>query len=52
MDSWIKLLPPGRVEQVFDIIESRFNNQSKESGGIKRSIPFVLINAIKKRSLE
>lgn len=48
MDSWIKLLPADRIEQIFDSIELRLNNQSKELGGIKLSIPFVLINAIKK----
>jgi len=48
MDSWIKLLPADKIEQIFDTIELRLNNQSKELGGIKLSIPFVLINAIKK----
>lgn len=48
MESWIKLLPLGKVEQIFDTIESRLNEQAKETGGIKLSIPFVLINAIKK----
>jgi hypothetical protein len=48
MDSWVKLLPADKIEQIFDTIELRLNNQSKELGGIKLSIPFVLINAIKK----
>lgn len=48
MDSWIKLIPQDRTEQVFDIIESRLNDQAKITGGLKLSIPFVLINAIKK----
>jgi ubiquinone/menaquinone biosynthesis C-methylase UbiE len=47
MDSWIKLLPPNKVEQIFDKIELRLNEQSKTFGGIKLSIPYVLINAIK-----
>jgi len=47
MESWIKLLPPDKVEQIFDTIESRLNEQAKEQGGIKLSIPFVLINAEK-----
>jgi len=47
MDSWIKLLPENRAEQVFDEIEKRLNEQAKILGGIKLSIPFVLINAIK-----
>jgi arsenite methyltransferase len=48
MDSWIKLLPANKVEEIFDIIEMRLNDQAKTSGGIKLSIPFVLINSIKK----
>jgi len=47
MDSWIKLLPPDKVEQIFDKIELRLNEESKILGGIKLSIPYVLINAIK-----
>ena len=48
MDSWIKILPKNKVEQIFDTIEMRLNDQAKMLGGIKLSIPFVLINAIKK----
>ncbi len=48
MDSWIKLLPPDKVELIFDTIEMRLNEQSQISGGVKLSIPYVLINAIKK----
>jgi len=48
MESWIKLLPPDKVEQIFDTIERRLNDQAKEQGGIKLTIPFVLINTIKK----
>jgi ubiquinone/menaquinone biosynthesis C-methylase UbiE len=48
MDSWIKLLPANRVEHVFDAIELRLNEQSQIQRGIKLSIPYVLINAIKK----
>jgi len=47
MDSWIKLLPPDKVEQIFDTIELRLNEQSLIHGGIKLSIPYVMINAIK-----
>jgi ubiquinone/menaquinone biosynthesis C-methylase UbiE len=48
MDSWIKILPKNKLEQIFDTIEMRLNDQAKILGGIKLSIPFVLINAIKK----
>ncbi|WP_165021063.1 MULTISPECIES: class I SAM-dependent methyltransferase [unclassified Dysgonomonas] len=47
IDSWIKLIPTDRVELVFDMIESRLNEQAKILGGIKLSIPYVMINAIK-----
>jgi arsenite methyltransferase len=48
MNSWIKILPGNKLEQVFDTIEMRLNDQAKMLGGIKLSISFVLINAIKK----
>jgi ubiquinone/menaquinone biosynthesis C-methylase UbiE len=48
MDSWIKILPKKRLEQIFDTIEMQLNDQAKILGGMKLSIPFVLINAIKK----
>jgi arsenite methyltransferase len=48
MDSWIKILPENKLEQIFDTIEIRLNEQAKILGGIKLSIPYVLINAIKK----
>ena len=48
MDSWIKILPENKLEQIFDTIEMRLNDQAKILGGIKLTIPFVLINATKK----
>ena len=48
MDSWIKILPETKLEQIFDTIEMRLNEQAKIFGGIKLSIPYVLINSIKK----
>jgi len=48
MDSWIKILPENRQEQIFDTIEMRLNEKAKMLGGIKLTIPFVLINATKK----
>ncbi len=47
MDSWIGLLPQDKTEQVFDAVETRLNEQSRILGGIKLSIPFVMINAVK-----
>jgi arsenite methyltransferase len=48
MDSWIKILPKDKLEQIFDTIESGLNEQSQILGGMKLSIPFVMINAIKR----
>lgn len=48
MDSWIKILPKDKLGQIFDTIEIRLNEQAKILGEIKLSIPFVLINAVKK----
>jgi ubiquinone/menaquinone biosynthesis C-methylase UbiE len=47
MDSWIKLLPTEKVEQVFDAIEFRLNEQSQKLGCFKLSIPYIMINALK-----
>jgi len=47
MDSWIKILPRNRLEQIFDTIEMSLNGQAKMPGGVKLTIPFALINAIK-----
>ncbi|HJZ41887.1 MAG TPA: methyltransferase domain-containing protein [Bacteroidales bacterium] len=48
MESWIKILPRVRLEEIFDAVESGLNSQAQRAGGINLSIPFVLINAIKK----
>jgi hypothetical protein len=48
MDSWIKILPKEKVEQIFKKIEIKLNERAKIFGALKLSIPFVLINGIKK----
>jgi ubiquinone/menaquinone biosynthesis C-methylase UbiE len=48
MDSWKKILPADKVEPVFEKVELRLNEKSRLLGGMKLSIPFALINAIKK----
>lgn len=48
MDSWKKLLPADKVEPVFEEVELRLNEKSRMLGGMNLSIPFVLINAIKR----
>ena len=48
MESWIKILPKDQVETIFKEVEQRLNNRANLFGGIKLSIPFVLINAVKR----
>lgn len=48
MDSWMKILPENKQEQIFESVELKLNEQAKITGGIKLSIPFALINTIKK----
>lgn len=46
MDSWISILPKNKTGMIFQEIENRLNVQSQLLGGLKLSIPFVLINAV------
>ncbi|MBL7779738.1 MAG: class I SAM-dependent methyltransferase [Saprospiraceae bacterium] len=46
MDSWIKLLPKGREEEIFDLLEKRLNEQAQRLGGLRLSIPWVVIDCI------
>jgi ubiquinone/menaquinone biosynthesis C-methylase UbiE len=48
MESWKKLLPKDKMSEVFSLLELRMNKQAEQFGGLKISIPFVMINAIKK----
>ncbi len=47
VDAWIKILPKEKAETIFDKIESLLNEKSRILGGIKLSIPYVMINAVK-----
>lgn len=47
MDSWIKILPKDRIEEIFDKIEKELNLQASRLGGLKLSIPYFMINAIR-----
>ena len=47
MESWIKLLPTEKVNAIFDQVESNLNSIAIEEGGLKLSIPFVLIDTVK-----
>lgn len=48
MDSWIALLPQNKIKEIFSQIENALNKQADILGGIKLSVPYVLIDAIKK----
>lgn len=47
MDSWVKLIPTYRIDEIFGKAEKRLNELSDINGGLKLSIPFVLINCTK-----
>lgn len=51
LDSWKKLVPKIQVEKIFDIIETRLNEQAIDLGGLKLSVPFVLFSVCKKMPL-
>lgn len=46
MDSWLKLLPQGREEEIFDLLENRLNEQAQQLGGLRLSIPWVVIDSV------
>ncbi|MCU7493069.1 MAG: methyltransferase domain-containing protein [Ignavibacteria bacterium] len=48
MDSWLAIVPPERVNKVFNEIESRMNLISQKKGEWVLTIPLVTISAIKK----
>jgi ubiquinone/menaquinone biosynthesis C-methylase UbiE len=45
MEAWIKFLPEDKLEEIFNIIETRLNEQARISGGVKLSVPFAVIDA-------
>lgn len=46
MEAWIKFLPGKKLEQIFNAVELNLNEEAKINGGVKLSVPFVLINSI------
>lgn len=48
LDSWTRLIPYEYVDQVFTEVEKRLNAQSEILGNINLSIPYVLINAVRR----
>jgi hypothetical protein len=47
IDSWIKLLPNDRVEEIFGRVEDRLNKIAANTGEMKLSVPFVVIDCRK-----
>jgi ubiquinone/menaquinone biosynthesis C-methylase UbiE len=48
LPAWIKLIPEDKAEMVFGKLESALNEKAKMNGKLNLSIPFVLIDAVKK----
>ena len=48
LDSWTRLIPDEHVKQIFTEVEKRLNDQSEMLGNINLSIPYVLINAVRR----
>ena len=47
MDSWKGIVPHEKLNEVFIEAEQQLNGHASLTGGLKLSIPYVLINAIK-----
>ena len=46
--SWDEILPANRKEEIYGLVEKEFNEYSESHTGIKLSIPYVLINSVKR----
>jgi hypothetical protein len=47
LESWKKILPEDKIQEIFEIIENKLNKLSEGLSGLKLSIPFALINIVK-----
>jgi arsenite methyltransferase len=47
LDSWIKIVPPGKRNKVFSLLEENLNNYSKAKGELRITIPFVCMDCRK-----
>lgn len=45
LDSWIKLVPADKAQEIFDLVENELNEQARIHGSIRLTIPFVLIDS-------
>ena len=47
LESWIKIVPAGRVEFIFNLLEIKLNEYAKKKGELRLTIPFVCIDCCK-----
>jgi arsenite methyltransferase len=47
LESWKKLVPPDKLNEIFDELEKRLNEISVRNGELRMEIPFVLFRCIK-----
>jgi arsenite methyltransferase len=47
LDSWIKIVPPGKRNKVFSLLEEKLNNYSMLKGELRLTIPFICIDCRK-----
>ena len=48
LPSWKSFLPSERHEEIFDLVESRWNTRAQAEGGLTLSIPFVVMDVRRK----
>ena len=47
LESWIKVVPPGKRNKVFSLLEENLNNYAKAKGELRLTIPFVCMDCRK-----
>lgn len=47
LDSWLEVVPSGRVDEIFTEVEKRLNEIARTKGELVLTIPFVLIDAVR-----
>ncbi len=46
LESWKKIVPPEHRQRVFQLIEKRLNEQSRELGVLRMQVPFVTVDCV------
>ena len=44
---WIKFLPKDKLDFIFDAIEKKLNKDAKKNGGVKLTVPFMVVGVTK-----